>query len=152
MTSKRSGGGCGRRSREVEQTGWRSPRCNDIDSNASYQTRLVRVGNPLLFIRLFVRLASLHALRPRFSSFFWPRQASSFLSLSLSLARYFIQLFLLVSPSTASCNLSIVPFRTGNPQAPLCKNALTNRSMAIDLESVSTRAWCLIKEIVADVK
>jgi len=22
--------------REVEQAGWRSPRCNDIDSNASY--------------------------------------------------------------------------------------------------------------------
>lgn len=39
------------------------------------------------FLSLFVRLASLHALRPRFPSSFWPHQIAFFLS------QYFIQLF-----------------------------------------------------------
>lgn len=55
------------------------------------------------FLSLFVRLASLHALRPRFPSSFWPHRITVAFSSRNILFSYFSS-----TPFAASCILSIL--------------------------------------------
>lgn len=85
------------------------------------------------FLSLFVRLASLHALRPRFPSSFWPHHVTVAFSSRDILFSYFSS-----TSFAASCILFSVPSYRDNFQVPVCKIVLTNCSMVINIDSLLT--------------